>query len=322
MIIHYDKYPILQFFNKDLLPKLNGKINIRGEDIQTWNTIPYAAKTVQYVLNEMYQGYIMERCGNNIYILSQQYLEALNRSEQAFRHISRGVELDKLFEDCCIIADNFVYIGYKLTPETFFGWSLSQYTDINNYLVSIYYQGKTDDYSKDNNNVFLGTIVFSKDDDEHYLFETALLSKMIELDANKYEDLELIADKFLGMLIFKHYAKVELDIVRGKEKKKSQVVNGKITNKTVTGVQIMDSQWYTSIFRNEGFTVRGYFKLQPKKNANGIWVKELIYVNEYQKHGYHRHAKILDDPTTEPDVSELNEKLQKLSDDGYEIRNR
>ena len=322
MVIHYDKYPILQFFNKELLPKLNGKINIRGEDNQNWNTDPDAARTAQYVLNEMYQGYITDRCGSNIYILTRQYIEALNRSAQAFRNISRGIELDKLFEDCCIVLGNLVYIGYKLTPDTFLGWSLAQYSNINNYLVSIYYQGKTDDDSKDRNIVFLGTFVFSKDGNERYLFETALLSTKLESDANKYDDLQLLADKFLGLLVFKHYAKVELEMVKGKEKKKSEITKGKITNETMTNVQIMDSLWFTSIFRNEGFTVRGYFKMQHKKNERGEWIRELIYINEHQRHGYHRHAKILDDPSAEPDVSELKEKLQKLEEECFEIKNR
>lgn len=322
MVIQYDKYPILQFFNKNLLPKLNGKIKLREEDIIAWNTHPDAARTAQYVVNEMYQGYIADRCGNNIYILTEKYIDALNRSEKAFRNISRGLELDKLFEDCCIIVGNYVFIGYKLTTETFFGWSLSRYTDINNYLVSLYFQGKTNDYSKNNDIVYLGSILLSRYGDKEYMFETALLSSFLNLDANKDENLQLIADKFLGMLIFKHYAKVELDMVKGNEKKVSSVVKEKITNKTITNVQVMDSQWYTSIFRNEGFTVRGYFKLQPKKNNDGVWIKELIYVNEYQKHGYHKHAKILDDPTAEPDVSELNEKLLKLSEEGFEIRNK
>ena len=301
---------------------ISPKINIRGEDIQTWNTYPYAAHTARYVLNEMYKGYIADKCGSNVYILTQQYIEALNRSAQAFRNISRGIELDKLFEDCCIVVGNLVYIGYKLTPDTFFGWSLAQYSNINNYLVSLYFQGKTEEYPKENNIVFLGTFVFSRDDDERYLFETALLSTILESDANKYDDLQLIADKFLGLLVFKHYAKVELEMVKGKEKKRSEITNGKISNETMTGVQIMDSQWFTSIFRNEGFSVRGYFKMQHKKNERGEWIRELIYVNEHQRHGYHRHAKILDDPSAEPDVSELNEKLQKLEEEGFEIENR
>ena len=67
--------------------------------------------------------------------------------------------------------------------------------------------------------------------------------------------------------------------VKGKEKKRSEITNGKISNETMTGVQIMDSQWFTSIFRNEGFSVRGYFKMQHKKNERGEWIRELIYIN-------------------------------------------
>ena len=48
----------------------------------------------------------------------------------------------------------------------------------------------------------------------------------------------------------------------------------------------MDCTWFTTIVRNECFSVRGHFRLQPQKDNTGNWTKELIYINEFQKHGY------------------------------------
>lgn len=318
MVIHYDKYPILRFFNKNLLPQAYGKINIAAEDITEWSKHCDAETIVQYVVGEMYRGYIAERCSDNIYILTREFLSAMNRSAKAFYGLSRGVELDKLFEDCCIIEGNIVYVGYKLRKETFIGWELAKYTNDSNYLISIYYQGKTEN-SPNNCIVYLGSLVFGKGGDDGYLFETALLSTKLGYNTSD-EDLEHIADRFLGILVFKHYAKVELEFVKGKEKKSTSLINQKISNETISGIKIMDSLWYTSIFREEGFSVRGHFRLQPKKNAQGEWVRELIYINEFQKQGYHRHAKILDDPTAEPDTSELEKSLQSLTEKGYTIK--
>jgi hypothetical protein len=136
---------------------------------------------------------------------------------------------------------------------------------------------------------------------------------MFEKPAFDYDTTESIVDKFLGILIFKHYAKVELDIVNGKQRKKSDILNEKLINETSKGIQVLDSQWYTSVFRTEGFTVRGHFRFYSSCNR-------LVYVNEFLKHGYHRHAKILDDPTAEPNTEELKKKLDELESEGYIIQ--
>lgn len=66
-----------------------------------------------------------------------------------------------------------------------------------------------------------------------------------------------------------------------------------IENKSTKGltVHIRDSRWFTTIVRNEDFNVRGFFRLQPKKK-DGEWIRELIYIKPFVKHGYHRTADI------------------------------
>lgn len=302
MVFHYDKYPILQFFDKNLLPQLPGKINLRGDDIQVWNQEGGANETARYFVKEMYTGYIADKCGHSIYVIAKPFVEAMNRSANAFRNISRGVELDKLFEECCIVIDNQTYIAHIIDDGPFRG----------DYALSIYATGEADNM-KGNNIVYLGTLVFKKADDDHYTFDLSLLSSVFEKTAFDYNATESIVDKFLGILIFKHYAKVELDIVNGKQRKKSDILNEKLINETSNGIQVLDSHWYTSIFRTEGFTVRGHFRYYKS-------CERLVFVNEFQKKGYHRHAKILDDPTAEPDTEELIRKLDELEKEGIIIQ--
>lgn len=303
MVIHYDKYPILQFLDKGLLSKLEGKINLRGEDIQMWKQENGAIETARYFVKEMYNGYIADKCGKNIYVIAKPFIEALNRSAKAFRNISRGVELDNLFEECCIVIDNQAYVAHTVDDGPF----------RNDYALSIYATGEADNMKGNNNIVYLGTLVFKKADDDHYTFDLGLLSSVFEKPTFDYDATESIVDKFLGILLFKHYAKVELDIVNGKQRKKSNILNEKLINETSNGIHVLDSQWYTSVFRKEGFTVRGHFRFYSSCNR-------LIYVDEFQKHGYHRHAKILDDPMAEPDTTELKRKLDELEREGYIIQ--
>lgn len=302
MVIHYSKYPILQFFDKTLLPGLDGKINIREEDFTAWSQDNEAIESARFFVKQMYSGYAASQSSHNTYILARPFIEALNRSAQAFRNISRGVELDKLFENCCIVIGNLAYVAYRVDDGPF----------RNDYQLSLYQTGEAENM-EGNNIVYMGTLIFNKADDDHYQFDLALLSTAFEKPAIDYDETESIVDKFLGILIFKHYAKVELEVVNGKQRKKSDLLKDKIINSTTNNLKILDSQWYTSIFRKEGFSVRGHFRFYKSCNR-------LVYVNEYQKHGYHRHAKILDDPTSEPDTTELIKKLDELEKDGYIIQ--
>ena len=57
----------------------------------------------------------------------------------------------------------------------------------------------------------------------------------------------------------------------------------------------MDSKWFRTIINDNDIYVRGFFRMQNKKNASGEWYKELIFVDSFVRHGYHRIAKIEDD---------------------------
>lgn len=126
--------------------------------------------------------------------------------------------------------------------------------------------------------------------DSEYGFETEYI---------KQPEGELVENAFaivVGFHLFKKYAKVEIKEVAHNSKvtDKSPLNKelAKIINESSFDITLMDSTWFTTIVRNEGFKVRGHFRLQPKKN-NEEWTKELIYIDEYQKSGYHRQAKKL-----------------------------
>ena len=57
---------------------------------------------------------------------------------------------------------------------------------------------------------------------------------------------------------------------------------------------VMDSRWFVKIVNDNDIFVRGFFRFQNKKNELGDWYKELIFVDSYVRHGYHRNAKIED----------------------------
>ena len=94
---------------------------------------------------------------------------------------------------------------------------------------------------------------------------------------------------------FLKYADVEVINIYGNQRKLLPDKSDVIENKSGVRVQYIDSKWIREIIRLEGFKVRGHFRLQPVKDEDGEWTRKLIYINEFEKHGYHRRAlKVLD----------------------------
>lgn len=99
--------------------------------------------------------------------------------------------------------------------------------------------------------------------------------------------------RYCLLMAFKRFATVELEIIEPHKKTKSNIdKQGKVINDTGVEVTMLDSRWFREIIRNEGFKVRGHFRLQPYKNEHGEWTRKFIYIEEFEKHGYHRRAKM------------------------------
>lgn len=109
-----------------------------------------------------------------------------------------------------------------------------------------------------------------------------------------------LADKLIIYLAVKKYVQVEKviiplgtstlidDTIKDYRKKE------KIKNESGQEVIVMDSRWFRKIVNDNDIFVRGFFRLQNKKNEMGEWYKELIFVDSFVRHGYHRNAIIED----------------------------
>lgn len=95
---------------------------------------------------------------------------------------------------------------------------------------------------------------------------------------------------FIAILLFKEYAPLEIEVLGKHSKINKSIIKEKCVNDTGIDVTLLDSKWFREIIRTEGFSVSGHFRLQPYKDDNGEWKRKFIYINEFEKHGYHRHA--------------------------------
>ena len=69
----------------------------------------------------------------------------------------------------------------------------------------------------------------------------------------------------------------------------------KVINLLGQEVKVMDSRWFRTIINDNDIYVRGFWRMQNKKNESGEWYKELIFVDPFVRHGYHRNAIIEDE---------------------------
>lgn len=97
-----------------------------------------------------------------------------------------------------------------------------------------------------------------------------------------------IAD-LMRFMTFLKYADTETKFVNGGRKEKH--LGEKYINETKYKVEILDSTYFTTISRTEGFGVRGHFRWQPW--GPGMTQKKLIWISDFVKEGYTRTAKIL-----------------------------
>lgn len=99
---------------------------------------------------------------------------------------------------------------------------------------------------------------------------------------------EIYIKVLLSILNFIKYADIEIKVLPSNKKIKE--FNCKYINDTSSNIKILNSTWFTTLIQTDSFKVSGHFRLQPKKK-NGEWIKELIWIEEYEKSGYVSIAK-------------------------------
>lgn len=102
--------------------------------------------------------------------------------------------------------------------------------------------------------------------------------------------IEMYIRTLIATLNFIKYADIEVNILPPNKIVKDILC--KYVNDTSSTIQFLDSTWFTTLIKSDGFKVRGHFRLQPKKK-DGEWTKEIIWVKEFEKTGYLSHAKKL-----------------------------
>lgn len=98
---------------------------------------------------------------------------------------------------------------------------------------------------------------------------------------------DLIADLAYSVIqyeLFKQYAELETAYVQKGNRKKATIANEKfLSDKYPYKIQIINSNWFTTIHRTEGFSVKGHFRLQSC--GEGMKDRKIIWINPFEKKG-------------------------------------
>lgn len=111
---------------------------------------------------------------------------------------------------------------------------------------------------------------------------------VVSVDQNG--DLSPRLDDFIRIIVFLYFSDIKTIILQPKGKI-GTLHTERFKNEFNTPFIIVDTNWNQISIRTEGFNVSGHFRLQPCGLNNES--RKLIFIEEFQKHGYIRGAKKL-----------------------------
>ncbi len=217
-------------------------------------------------------------------LIMPSFEEVMKKSAKSFYKIDHQLFQEFYKDNVCgiLISKDCGTIVYGFGEDTLYVWLFKDIEGISNLYMYFY--------------------IKSTNDNIRHLYTWPTLTKENQLfngDKKEREQIyEIIVNKLITYLAVKKYVKIETVVIPiGATTKFDDTILGyknkeKVRNESGQEVIVMDSRWFRKIVNDNEIFVRGFFRLQNKKNEYGEWYKELIFVDSHIRHGYHRNAKI------------------------------
>lgn len=218
-------------------------------------------------------------------LIMPSFKKVMEKSAKSFFNIDHQL-FQEFYNDnvCGILIEEEATIIYGFGEDTLYVWLFKEEIGKSTLLLYFYVKSSTDNKRQ------IYTWPTLIDDDQFFSGDKEERKQI-------YEEL---ANKLIIYLAVKKYVQIETiiiplgtstlidDTIKDYRKKE------KIKNESGQEVIVMDSRWFRKIVNDNDIFVRGFFRLQNKKNEMGEWYKELIFVDSFVRHGYHRNAIIED----------------------------
>ncbi len=242
-------------------------------------------KTTENLLNDEFEGLINIRNEPNWglpELVMPSFKKVMEKSAPAFAKIKKN--LSKEFGDhneCGILLDCNYTVFYGFGDGCLYVWYFKEVLDKSVFLFSLTAEAFDDHIRLSCNEDLLMTFSHNQGTKDEQLYRLLQSVDFIFVYAavKKYVPVETVVippGKFTA---------IDGTPLQYVEKKK-------VINQLGQEVIVMDSKWFRKIINDNDIPVRGFFRMQNKKNSEGEWFKELIFVNPFVRHGYHRDALI------------------------------
>lgn len=213
--------------------------------------------------------------------------EVMKKSAKSFYKIDHQLFQEFYSDNDCgiIISKDWGTIVYGFGEDTLYVWLFTTHYD-GSKLYLYFYVKSTENNTRQ---IFTWPTLL---DDENLFFGDKEERKHIY---------EYLTNFIISYLAVKKYVEVETVVIApGTITKLDDTIfpykhKEKVRNDSGQQVIVMDSRWFRKIVNDNDIFVRGFFRFQNKKNAAGEWYKELIFVDSFIRHGYHRNATIEDE---------------------------
>ena len=275
MKISYSNYPILKAFFDGQFPN---HLSFYDPDlVEVKKYVPFFFR----VFKEIYYSVI----NKTTFYVSEPFLNAVELSTEKLR---------KVMTEMILGEDTFTNSGIYIIKDQVIAFYITNANEAKSYKTNIL------QFEKD------GTIlVAAQSVDNELKYWRSNNSKQQRLDKTiiKTDDTQSFLNlqfTINAITLFKKYAEVQTKILQPHSKKKD--LNCKYINDTDLRICHLDSKWFTTLVKSDGFKVRGHFRLQPKIK-DGKWTKELIWIDEFEKQGYTSKARklsFISNETVEP----------------------
>lgn len=208
--------------------------------------------------------------------------EVMIKSAKSFFSIDHQLFQEFYNDNVCgilLIKDNWTIV-YGFGENTLHVWLFKEIDGLS--CLHLYFYA----VSKENNHRAIYTWPTLINDEELFNLESDARGKIYER----------LVNRIIIYLAVKKYVKVDVIIVPvGSVVKLTNIIpdyksKEKVKNDSGQKVIVMDSRWFRKIVNDNDIYVRGFFRFQNKKNEKGEWFKELIFVDSFVRHGYHRNA--------------------------------
>ncbi len=210
---------------------------------------------------------------SNVTVFSSTFLDALEKAQPSISRMEQhmvDVLLEKLTRQK-IVSGCYIYRNWALC----YWFQLDTESEA---LCSIIH------WFHKNQLVFAGIAIGNEK--KFWSDEEALRSSLPLKDYDRYAG---ILGDILLFMNFLEYAPIETKEVGANKRVKD--LNVKYCNQTETNVRIIDSKWFTTLIKTQGFGVRGHLRLQAV--GPGKREKRFVWVTDYVKKGYTRIAQKL-----------------------------